>query len=181
MTRKSSASARPVRRTKIDKQVDTVMEGTRVLVAVIAQSMAEADQSLTVPQMRVLTIISRYGPMNLSEVASHLGVHPSNATRICNRLVEIGLVDRKEDPDDRRRLVLSLTAAGSRLWNGLTDRRRQSIELVVRKMAPSERAELAAGMAAMSQAAEAVTDHADSAPAGARARRARLDGHARLL
>ncbi len=148
-----------------------------MLVAVIAQSMAEADQALTMPQMRVLTIISRHGPMNLSDVASELGVHPSNATRICTRLGEVGLVDRREDPDDRRRLVLTLTAAGRRLWNDLTERRRRSIESVVRKMAPADRTHLAAGMAAMSRAAEGVTEQDAAGVAWPHHRPAQWDGH----
>src|SRR5262245_5856871 len=110
----TDASAGP--RTKTGRQVETVMDASRVLVAVIAKSIAATDPSLTLPQMRVLTIVSRHGPLNLNAVAESLGVHPSNATRTCNRLVEAGLLDRRDNPEDRRNVVLTLTPEGRDLW-----------------------------------------------------------------
>jgi DNA-binding MarR family transcriptional regulator len=141
-------------RTKTGRQVEAVMEASRVLVAVIAQSIAAADQTLTLPQMRVLTIVSRQGPLNLNAVAQSLGVHPSNATRTCNRLVEAGLLDRRDNPEDRRNVVLTLTPEGRDLWEGVMDHRRRSIEQVVRRLTPKEREQLAAGLTAFAAVAE---------------------------
>jgi len=141
-------------RTKTGRQVEAVMDASRVLVAVIAQSIAAADQTLTLPQMRVLTIVSRQGPLNLNAVAQSLGVHPSNATRTCNRLVEAGLLDRRDNPEDRRNVVLTLTHEGRDLWEGVMDHRRRSIEQVVRRLTPKEREQLAAGLTAFAAVAE---------------------------
>ena len=141
-------------RTKTGRQIDAVMEASRVLVAVIARSIAETDPALTVPQMRVLTIVNRDGPLNLNAVARALGVHPSNATRTCNRLVEAGLLDRRDNPADRRNIVLTLTPEGRALWTGVMDHRRRAIEQVVRRLAPGERDQLAAGLTAFARAAE---------------------------
>ena len=64
------------------------MDAAGVLIGLAAQSLAEAEVSITVPQLRVLVTVSRNGPLNLNAVAAMLGVHPSNATRTCQRLVE---------------------------------------------------------------------------------------------
>jgi DNA-binding MarR family transcriptional regulator len=141
-------------RTKTGRQVDAIMDASRMLVAVIAQSIAVTDPGLTLPQMRVLTIVSRNGPLNLNAVARHLGVHPSNATRTCNRLVEAGLLDRRDNPDDRRNVVLTLTPAGRKVWDGVMDHRRRAIERVVRRLTPDEREQLAAGLSAFARVAE---------------------------
>ena len=130
------------------------MDASRVLAAVIAQSIASADPSLTLPQMRVLTIVSRQGPLNLNAVAQSLGVHPSNATRTCNRLVEAGLLDRRDNPEDRRNVVLTLTPEGHALWEGVMNHRRRSIEEVVRRLTADEREQLAAGLTAFARVAE---------------------------
>jgi DNA-binding MarR family transcriptional regulator len=141
-------------RTKTGRQVEAVMDASRVLVAVIAQSIATADPALTLPQMRVLTIVSRHGPLNLNAVAQSRGVHPSNATRTCNRLVEAELLDRRDNPEDRRNVVLTLTPEGRALWQGVMDHRRRAIEGVVRRLTPQEREQLAAGLTAFARVAE---------------------------
>jgi DNA-binding MarR family transcriptional regulator len=104
--------------------------------------------------MRLLTIVDRDGPLNLNAVAHALGVHPSNATRTCNRLVEAGLLDRRDDPSDRRNVVLTLTPEGHGVWKGVMDHRRRAIEQVVRRLTPTERDQLAVGLTAFARAAE---------------------------
>jgi DNA-binding MarR family transcriptional regulator len=112
--------------------------------------------------MRVLTIVSRHGPLNLNAVAESLGVHPSNATRTCNRLVEAGLLDRRDDPEDRRNVVLTLTPEGRDLWESVMNHRRQSIENVVRRLTPNEREQLATGLTAFARIAERTFDEETS-------------------
>lgn len=95
------------------------------------------------PQLRVLVIIDAKGPLNLAAVAAGLGVNPSNASRICDRLIRAGLLDRQDAPDDRRNITLSLTDAGSRLVNNVIERRRSAIIEVLRDMDPGDREVLA--------------------------------------
>ena len=138
------------------------MDASRVLVAVIAKSIAETDPTLSLPQMRVLTIVRRHGPLNLNAVAQGLGVHPSNATRTCNRLVEAGLLDRRDNPDDRRNVVLTLTPEGRTLWDGVMDHRRRAIERVVRRLSADEREQLASGLTAFARVAEGTLEEETS-------------------
>ena len=63
------------------EQVSSVMRASRVLVSVVARSIAEVEDVVTLPQLRVLVMIASHGPQNLGSVAAALGVHPSNATR----------------------------------------------------------------------------------------------------
>src|SRR3954470_22338495 len=86
-------------------EVEAAMAATRVLVALSARSIAGLDGRITLPQFRVLVMVASTGPVNLGAVARALGVHPSNATRACDRLVTAGLLDRRDDPDDRRNLA----------------------------------------------------------------------------
>jgi DNA-binding MarR family transcriptional regulator len=52
--------------------------------------------------------------------------HPS---RLVDRLVESGWVERREAKDDRRRVVLSLTPTGQELETQATETRQQLLEL----------------------------------------------------
>ena len=53
------------------------------------------------------------GARHLSELADHTSQHASSASRLVDRLVADGLVDRNVDPNDRRALHLQLTPAGA--------------------------------------------------------------------
>ncbi|HXT45209.1 MAG TPA: MarR family transcriptional regulator [Pseudonocardiaceae bacterium] len=135
------------------EEVEAVMLATRVLIAVTAQSVASVEDRVTLPQLRVLVMIASRGPQNLASVAQALGVHPSNATRRCDRLVEAGLIHRSDDPADRRNLILRLTPSGRELVLQMTERRRAAIENVLAKMPASLRGDLVPALRAFAQAA----------------------------
>ena len=122
--------------------VEATMLAARALVGISAQSLAEVDDIVTPPQFRVLVMIASRGPLNLGAVARGLGVHPSNATRACDRLVLAGLLDRRDDPADRRNLQLQLTEEGHALVDGVMDRRRHAIAEVLDRMPALQRTAL---------------------------------------
>jgi DNA-binding MarR family transcriptional regulator len=140
------------------EQVSSAMRASRVLVSVVARSIAEVEDVVTLPQLRVLVMIASHGPQNLGSVAAALGVHPSNATRLCERLVVAGLVDRADDPQDRRFLRLVLTGAGHDLVERVMQHRREAIEQVMAQMSPSRRRSVASALDAFAAAAGEVAD-----------------------
>ena len=123
-------------------EVDAVLAASRVLVGVAAQSLADLEDVVSVPQLRVLMILATRGPLHLTALAQDMGVHPSNATRACDRLVTAGLLDRRDNPADRRHLLLDLTPAGYALIDGVIDRRRAAIEQILNRMPAGHRRQL---------------------------------------
>jgi DNA-binding MarR family transcriptional regulator len=138
--------------------VEAVMAAARVLVAVSARSVAEVEDVVTLPQLRVLVMVASRGPLNLAAVARGLGVHSSNATRACDRLVAAGLLDRRDDPSDRRNLQLDLTEKGRRLVEQVMDHRRAAITDALARMPAVERAALVPVLRSFAAAAGEVTD-----------------------
>jgi DNA-binding MarR family transcriptional regulator len=68
---------------------------------------------LTPSQAEALRILGDHAPMTLTDVGRMLVCEAgTNPSRIVDRLVDAGFVDRVSDPDDRRRVTLRLTAAG---------------------------------------------------------------------
>jgi DNA-binding MarR family transcriptional regulator len=59
--------------------------------------------------------------LSLGDIAKALQVDRPYATVLVNQLEEIGLVERTADPDDRRRKVVALTAAGRRAMREARD------------------------------------------------------------
>ena len=124
-------------------EVDAVLAASRVLVGVAARSLAPVEDTVTLTQFRALVIIASRGPLHLAALADAMGVHPSNATRTCDRLVADGLADRRDNPADRRHLLLTLTDAGRELVDGVMRRRRVAIGQILRSMSPGDRTQLA--------------------------------------
>ena len=151
-------------RSKLDRQVDAVMDASRLMVAVVARSVAEAEVSVTMPGLRVLVIVDRAdGPLTLGAVAASLGVHPSNATRTCSKLVAAGLLDRRDDPEDRRSLALTLTPKGQRFVDSVMEHRRQAFETMMATMSAAEGDHLTQALQALTRAGgEAWEEHSPS-------------------
>ena len=110
-----------------------MLAASRVLIGVAARSLAAVEDTVTLTQVRALVIIASRGPLHLAALAEDMGVHPSNATRACDRLVAAGLLDRRDNPADRRHLLLTLTDAGRELVDGVMDRRRAAIGQILRR------------------------------------------------
>jgi len=69
---------------------------------------------LTATQRLALFELVDQGPLRLNDLALRMGTSAPTASRAVDALDELGLVDRKPDPDDRRALQLDLTPEGRR-------------------------------------------------------------------
>lgn len=143
----------------LSRQVDAVMAAALVLVSVVASSVAEVEDQVSLPQLRVLVMLATRGPLNLSAVADALRVHPSNATRQVERLVVAELVDRRDDPADRRHVSLTLTAKGQQLVDSVFEHRRAAIAQVVNRMPEAKRRALPAALESFADAAGELPEH----------------------
>lgn len=93
---------------------DQIIEHVPVVMRFIRMEMRrQGAGGLSVPQLRTLIFLSLAPGSGLSSVAEHLGVTRPTASALINRLVQQGLVSRAERPGERRRLMLTVTPAGS--------------------------------------------------------------------
>ncbi|MDT0352428.1 MarR family winged helix-turn-helix transcriptional regulator [Pseudonocardia charpentierae] len=138
--------------------VEATMLAARALVAISAESVAAVEEVVTPTQLRVLVMVASRGPLNLGAVARGLGVHPSNATRACDRLVLAGLLDRQDDPTDRRNLQLRLTEQGRGVVDEVMDRRRRAIGEVLERMPSLQRVALIPVLTMFAEAAGELPD-----------------------
>ena len=123
------------------------------LVAVLDAARMEQSPAVPPAQLRVLTIVAGNQHTNMNRLADALGVVPSSASRLCDRLEATGLLRRVADPRDRREVRLELTATARRLLTELHDRRRTALAAVLEDMTPASRQELVRALAAFDVAA----------------------------
>jgi DNA-binding MarR family transcriptional regulator len=121
---------------------DAVLTASRLLIAVSASSIATVDDSITIPQFRMLVVLRTQGPMRLSTLAEHLGVQPSAATRMVDRLIAADLIVRQANPATRREIVLDLTENGTRTVAKVSLQHRRQITKIMDKMPDRHRTHL---------------------------------------
>ena len=73
------------------------------------------EVGVTMAQAKVLYVVLAAGRLRMSELAGRLGIGPSSASEIVERLVELGFLGRVDDPDDRRQVVVTVTPDGAAL------------------------------------------------------------------
>lgn len=133
--------------------VDAVLAASRVFVAVASEALAGSSPDVTIPQFRALVLLEARKAMTIAELAEALGVVPSTATRMCDRLVAKRLVTRATDRTNRRQVTVSLRPEGRALIAESTRRRKERISELLTSIPPQDQVELAAALRLLVQAA----------------------------
>lgn len=136
-----------------ERDLDTIMRASRVITGIIAQSVAQTEDAVTLPQLRALVLVATRTSVNASAIAAALDIHPSNASRLLDRLVQAGLLDRQESPTDRRHVALTLTPRGSRLVASVMAHRRAAYLRILGTMGAAERRRLSRALEEFADAA----------------------------
>lgn len=125
------------------------------------------ELDLTLTQMRaIFTLGARESALSINELAECMAVSVATAGRTVDRLMSLGMVDRREDPEDRRSKLVTLTATGRRL----TEAKYETIRARIRVFARELPADVAAPLReAMRAAVEASPAHIHAGAACARA------------
>jgi DNA-binding MarR family transcriptional regulator len=89
-----------------------------------------AHPELSLGQLAALRSLERHGPMSPTELAMHEKVQPPSMTKIVGRLLELGYVSRAPHAEDRRQVVVTISADGIALLDD--DRRRRDAWLAQR-------------------------------------------------
>ncbi len=126
----------------LDKIAERLFEAVPRLTRAIAGEAQRNERgvALSFPQIRALgLLVSR--PRPPSELARDLGVAPATATEIVDVLVRRGLVERSDQPGDRRRIVLSVTHTGRLRY---TAARQRALGMLRAMLAPASADDLLA-------------------------------------
>ncbi len=96
-------------------RVERLISGYDLMMQQVAIAHAPEflEVALTMSQAKVLYVVLASGGTRMSELAAKLGVSLSTTSGVVDRLVDHGLLDRHDDPADRRQVVVSITPDGS--------------------------------------------------------------------
>lgn len=136
----------------VDDVTRAVLIASRLLVTLSVRSLATVEDRVTLPQFRLLKVLSAHGGANLVSLAERLGVNPSTAMRMVDRLIAAGLAERGVNPANRRETVLRLTEEGRTLVADVSAARRREITEIVERLAPEQRTALVEALTAFTEA-----------------------------
>jgi DNA-binding MarR family transcriptional regulator len=146
--------------------VDGVLAASRALVAITTRSLGAAAEETTIAQYRALVVLASRGPQRITDLAGALGVAPSTAGRMCDRLVRKRLVRRSRARADRRSVQVSITPAGRRVVDEATARRRALIAEALARLPSATQQVVAEALLSFAAAAGEVPDRQWPDPLG---------------
>lgn len=130
-----------------EKCAARVMETVPLLMRFIrAEMRTHSADSLSIPQLRSLAFLNRHPGASLSELADHLGVTCATASTTVERLVQRNLVERNDHPQERRRVVLSLTTEGKSLLEQSQEKTRAHIAEIIKELTPEQISQIEEGL-----------------------------------
>lgn len=118
------------------------LRASRALLGIVARSVADALEQVTLPQFRVLVVLAGSGAMRMGALAARVGAVPSTFSRTIDRMVDGGWVLRQESPQSRREILVDLADAGRQLVDQVTERRRRQVAAVLTSLAPEEQRQI---------------------------------------
>jgi DNA-binding MarR family transcriptional regulator len=117
-----------------DAAVESALMASRALVGVAARSLAAVESEITLRQYRALVVLAEYGEQNVGALADALDIHASTATRLCDRLLAKGLIERSTSPENRREVTVMLSPDGQALVRAVSNRRRRELRRVIAQL-----------------------------------------------
>jgi len=97
--------------------ISNIMDNIRRVFQILNEQSQRIKQEtgLTGPQLWAIRVIHEHGPINISDIAKRMYLHPTTVLGIIDRLEARGLVSRNRSKDDRRVIWLELTQDGKDL------------------------------------------------------------------
>ena len=115
----------------------------------LLRRLAQEDRAtgVSAPRLSALSVLVLGGPRTIGALASVEGVTPPTMTRLVAAMVADGLVERLEDPADRRVVRVQASGSGRSLLLAGRDRRVSTLAAMVKTLTPKERRRLDAASA----------------------------------
>jgi DNA-binding MarR family transcriptional regulator len=101
------------------------------------------DAGFRRPCVGVMAVVAKLGSVSQRAISDHLGLDASDVVGILDILEKAGMVERRRDPDDRRRHAVVITEAGEQASRRLTTLKAEAESRVLAGLDPDERRKLA--------------------------------------
>jgi DNA-binding MarR family transcriptional regulator len=134
----------------IEQAVCAHFELLRAMTASSTEDWLQVD--LTLAQIKALFALWQEAPLTIGALGDRLGVGVPTASHLVERLVQLGLVERREDESDRRRTHVSPSETGTALVERLRAVRGEQLRRRLDRLEDGDLAALVRGFDALVRA-----------------------------
>lgn len=139
-----------------------VLQMQRIVIASIIQEATLPrwlELHISMAQLKGMFVLSHLKQSTISEFAETLHIGRSAASLLVDRMVQDGLVERTEDAEDRRRMMIRLSPRGVEMVDRLRQEKaeRGLLPVWLEKLSTSDLQALAQGLRALAAVAQAAT------------------------
>ena len=118
--------------------------------------------AITMPQAKLLYLLGASGELHMSALVQRLGVSLSTISGLVDRVVDHGLATRREDPADRRQVLVGLTPAGETFIDRFRELNARQMHDLLATLDDAELDAVHEGLAALARAAQRLRASAPS-------------------
>lgn len=139
-----------------------IMESIPVVMYFIRKRMRQRKgQIVSVPQVRALAYLSRHSDSTLNQLADYLAVSNATTCSLVDRLVQKGLIDRREDPKERRCVKLNLTSEGQQEYRELHNLAVSELAEILQELRPHQLKQVNEGLSILRNVLMEASENAD--------------------
>ena len=111
------------------------------------------DLDISMQQLRAMYFLRDEEEISVGRLAELFGIGLPAASLLADRLVRTGYIERRDDPADRRRVLLKLTRVGLRLVSDLREGSHSLLRRWMSSLSPEDLAALSRGWRALAEVA----------------------------
>jgi len=109
---------------------------------------------LSMPQFSILMQLHHRGNCGIGDISERFDITSAAASQLVDKLVQSGLIQREEDPHDRRAKLLNLTDKGKELIQQGIDERYRWVDQLAERLTAEERVQVSEALNIMTRAAQ---------------------------
>ena len=113
---------------------------------------------LSMPQFGILMNLYYRHTIGVSDISDHMEISAAAASQLVEKLVQAGLLERAEDPNDRRARLLTLSEKGRALIESGIETRSSWVDELIVDLSPDEFATVAAALETLTRAASRLAE-----------------------
>lgn len=132
---------------KIQSDIDEIRSFNRFhtrLVGALNEGLLDSDFPLV--QVRILYEIAHSNDIAAADLAQNLSLDRGYLSRMIKTLADRGLLNKTPDPKNRKRIVLSLSSEGKKVFSQLNAASTNEVRQLIAPMSERERSELVGSM-----------------------------------
>jgi DNA-binding MarR family transcriptional regulator len=136
---------------------EVLLDTVRLAMGISVRAADAVNADVSAVQLRALKVVSNDPGGNLGRLAESMGVALSTASRLVERLVSAGMVDRRTSEVNRREVTLRLTELGASTLSRYDAIRLEGMHRLLEQMPPDDRDAVISGLRLLTQAKRAST------------------------